>query len=328
MPPPVDSKFSATVSEPTARTGWRGVIATLATLAAGGVGLAFLAGFAARFHWICELLTHFRAHDSASLVFISVVLLACRARRRGMLALFTGLAIGSTLLPLYWAVPITSESNWRLVSVNVHADNQNYADFLNFIQETQPDVVVGLEINERWADVLVSLSDVYPYQKLQPQTGNFGIALLSRFPLRDARVEWLSDHNPAIFSRLQLSDGVEVTVVGAHPFPPMSAKMSNRRNFQLAQLAGHVKQLNGPIIVAGDLNTTSWSPAFIDFVDETGLTDSRAGFGNQPTWRSPLSPVGIAIDHALVSEDVGVMNRQVGRDIGSDHRPIVIDFAR
>ncbi|MCY2968178.1 MAG: endonuclease/exonuclease/phosphatase family protein [Planctomycetota bacterium] len=328
MPLPVDTHVTSTGSEPTARTGWRVVVANLATLAAVGVGLGFFAGFAARLHWICELLTHFRAHDSASLVFIGVVLLACGARRRGMLALITGLGIGSTLLPLYWAVPIKSESNWRLVSVNVHADNQNYAELVNFIQETRPDVVVGLEINERWAEVLFSLSDDYPYQKLQPQTGNFGIGMLSRFPLRDSRIEWLSDHNPAIFARIQLPDGREITVVGSHPVPPMSAKLANMRNSQLAHLAGHVKRVNGPIIVAGDLNTTSWSPAFIDFIHETGLKDSRAGFGNQPTWRSPLSPVGIAIDHALVSEDVGVVNRQVGRDIGSDHRPIVIDFAR
>jgi len=54
--------------------------------------------------------------------------------------------------------------------------------------------------------------------------------------------------------------------------------------------------------------------------------------GLQPIWRSKSLVSGLAgflslpIDHALVSADVAPRANRLGPDIGSDHRPLIVDL--
>ena len=79
-------------------------------------------------------------------------------------------------------------------------------------------------------------------------------------------------------------------------------------------------------MLVGDLNCTSWTPAFAELERISGLRDSRKGFGVQPTWPSNLPGLRIPIDHFLVSPSLAVRNRFVGPAVGSDHFPVVIEL--
>jgi endonuclease/exonuclease/phosphatase (EEP) superfamily protein YafD len=57
------------------------------------------------------------------------------------------------------------------------------------------------------------------------------------------------------------------------------------------------------------------------------LRDSREGFGIQPTWLSNKPLFMVPIDHVLVSEGINIHKRFTGPDIGSDHRPVIVDFS-
>ena len=92
----------------------------------------------------------------------------------------------------------------------------------------------------------------------------------------------LSEGYPAIIAQFRLG-GTPVTLIAAHPVPPVSARVSAGRNRQIAELARLVAAAPGEKIVVGDLNTTSWSPVFADFLAETGLADTPRGRGIQPT---------------------------------------------
>jgi endonuclease/exonuclease/phosphatase (EEP) superfamily protein YafD len=76
----------------------------------------------------------------------------------------------------------------------------------------------------------------------------------------------------------------------------------------------------------GDLNTTPWGHAFRALVLDSGLRDSSRGFGFQWSWPASFWPLGIPIDHALVSDGVNVLDRRMGPSIGSDHLPLVVDI--
>ena len=159
------------------------------------------------------------------------------------------------------------------------------------------------------------------------RSDNFGIALYSRRPITSHRVEHLDDSNvPTIVATIDL-DGRSLNVVGTHPLPPMGRRRSELRDRHLQAIGNLIKRLPPPVMVLGDLNTTSWSPHFRDLLEKCDLRDSRCGFGVQPTWPVEQWVLRIPIDHALVSEDLAVTQRYVGPDIGSDHFPIVVEFA-
>ena len=92
---------------------------------------------------------------------------------------------------------------------------------------------------------------------------------------------------------------------------------------KLSQVAKLAQKWPGPLIVAGDLNTSNWSYSYKLFEQESGLINSKLGFGIASTWPSSLAGLGIGIDHILTSDDFMTESLKVGPTVGSDHRPII-----
>ena len=80
----------------------------------------------------------------------------------------------------------------------------------------------------------------------------------------------------------------------------------------------------GPTIVAGDFNTPVESRIFQSYWGD--LTDawSRAGFGFGMTKNNGW--IRIRIDHVLSGPGWHVDSIAIGRDIGSDHLPLIVDL--
>ncbi|HEY9295793.1 MAG TPA: endonuclease/exonuclease/phosphatase family protein, partial [Phormidium sp.] len=99
------------------------------------------------------------------------------------------------------------------------------------------------------------------------------------------------------------------------------------RNMQLAAMADYLEKVNNPVVVMGDFNVTMWSPFYQRFIEKTKLKNARSGFGVQPTWPSFMPLLAIPIDHCLVSPNIQVIKTRTGRNVGSDHLPIITDLA-
>jgi endonuclease/exonuclease/phosphatase (EEP) superfamily protein YafD len=117
-------------------------------------------------------------------------------------------------------------------------------------------------------------------------------------------------------------------VVGLHASSPRPNDPSDarRRDLQLDDLASLLEGADGPLIVAGDFNTTPWSPHFQDLVATAGLRNAANGHGYLATWPTAFWPARIPIDHVLVGGRVAVTHVARGQSIGSDHYPIVADL--
>jgi endonuclease/exonuclease/phosphatase (EEP) superfamily protein YafD len=80
------------------------------------------------------------------------------------------------------------------------------------------------------------------------------------------------------------------------------------------------------LIVAGDMNSSPWSPQCRALRRNTGLVSARQGRGILGTWPSFFGPLRVGIDQMLVSPDIQVVACRVGAGIGSDHRPLITDL--
>lgn len=232
------------------------------------------------------------------------------------------------IVPLYFGrAPAGRDGpRLRILSFNVLAHNPEYDKVRDFIKSESPDVAVFFEADSRWPPELSQLADLYPYQKFRPQEGHMGVALLSRIPFEHAEFHHLDPACPAGLMRFRIGDR-PVTIIATHVFPPTAAWKTARRNAQLEEVAKLVRAETNPVIVIGDYNATSWSSAFRQLRNSTGLRDSRRGFGVQPSWPAQARLLRIPIDHCLTSHELRVLNRRLGPGCGSDHLPVIVDLA-
>lgn len=276
--------------------------------------------------WPFELWTHF--HGCYSLVLAPWALLLYLARVK-RLAIATGVAVLIDMmfvLPL-WIGPETSgqPANLRVMSINVNTSNKWHKFLLKAIDKEKPDIVAIQETDDDWIDSLSRIRREFPYYVERPRGDNFGIALYSKVPCKSLEVEDIGPLAiPSIIAELEGYGSLKI--VSTHPMPPSPYKSPFARDEQLAAIAERVRTFESDVLVIGDLNTSSWTSAFQDLVETANLRDARLGFGTCPTWPGRFAPLGIAIDHALVSEDIEVVDYRVGDYIGSDHRAVIVDL--
>jgi endonuclease/exonuclease/phosphatase (EEP) superfamily protein YafD len=218
-------------------------------------------------------------------------------------------------------------AGFRILSLNLQSTNREFGALREYVRQKSPDVAVFSTVSHDWAVQLEPLGAEFPYHKifLPPEGGIFGIAIFSRHFLSDVSPLNLGDGNLAIGAGL-IVESQPVTIFGVHSDSPRSRARTASRDRQLARLAEFVVRQKFEVVVVGDLNTTSWSYAFNDLLRASDLRDSRPGFGVQASWPAALGPLGIAIDHCLVSPGISVKRREIGADICSDHRPLVVDL--
>ena len=109
---------------------------------------------------------------------------------------------------------------------------------------------------------------------------------------------------------------------------PSTEERARLRDAQLGFARDWSAETGGRRIVAGDLNATPWSQPFRRLLHDGGLTNSQLGYGLELTFPSGSSRlVQVSIDHVLHSEGFAVIDRRLGPALGSDHLPVVVDFA-
>lgn len=290
---------------------------------------ATLLGFLAAWLWLGELACHFRAQYAVVLLAAASCFAAGRRFRRCGLAATAGCLNLALILPLYFGAPATGDANQphRLLLLNVNANNGHFDQVRQYIQESNPDIIVLVEVNNRWVQQLEPLTAAYPHAVWLPLENKFGLIVYSRYELSGSEVRHTEDFpNGFTVARIPVA-GKRLTVAGVHPPPPVSPAATAIRNEQLQDLAAWANEQSGPLLLAGDLNTTSWSPAFARLLEEGQLRDARQGFGVCPTWPARIPLMWIPIDHCLVSPGVVIHDHQVGPYLGSDHCPVIIDFS-
>ena len=295
------------------------------------LAIVTVSAWGAQWHWALDLLSHFPVQIILAAFVLLAILLGLRQWKAAILPAIVAAICTARLVPLYLPADQPSHSGRvvHAVSANVLRSNRDFERFIAYIRTTRPDFFLAMEVDEVWLAELTPLHEDYPYHISQPGRGAFGIAFYSRIPIEDYEiVESAVSGVPMILATLVFEDR-RLRVVGVHPLPPVKSGTAALRNGQLEEIAALTASLPNPRLLLGDLNVTSWSPHFTNLLNRTGLRDGRTGFGIQPTWpRLPgiASLLQIPIDHTLVSDDIQVVARRVGPDIGSDHLPVEIEF--
>ncbi|PCI31998.1 MAG: hypothetical protein COB53_12755 [Elusimicrobia bacterium] len=273
------------------------------------------------------LLAHFTHFYGPLLVVAAALLLALRRPKHAAFCLLLGIwNLGIIARDLAQPKPAAAEGpRLKIVLANVYTENNRHEEVEDWLLSQNADVIALLEINEAWWKSLDRIAAQYPYGKQLARSDNFGIALVSRLPLEDARFVNVGQNSiPSILARLQFA-GEPLSILVTHPLPPVSSKNIESRNLQLKEAAvlAQLSMQGGEFILIGDLNVTPWSAPFRRLLEESGLRDGRAGFGFQGSWL-----MNLPLDHTLVSPGLAILERFVDASRGSDHRPVVFSIGK
>ena len=280
-----------------------------------------------RWWWLLDVASNLRMQALWCLLIFSGCLCLLRQRLHALVLGLAALALAGTLVPFYWPQPKATNDphHLRLLALNVLSGNRDFAEVTELIQTEAPDVVIALEVTAAWDRALGELKCVLPHAYRAPREDNFGIAIYSRLPLNECQCIELADSGIEAVEATLTVRNQEVRLFGVHTLPPISRGLARARNLQLQYVARLAAANEGPTIVAGDLNTTSWSPYFQDLLRDGNLLDTRLGNGVLPSHRA-LPLMQMTLDHILVSPDVSVQRRWVVPCRGSDHDAVVADL--
>ena len=234
--------------------------------------------------------------------------------------------------PVKTADRVESASRFRLVASNVQRDNNQHERWLEVIRRADPDVILAVEVDEDWAQVLDTLRDDYPHFVRQPQDNFYGMMLLSRLELIDPQVRFIvQDDVPSIHTEVVLESGQRIDFRGVHPRPPepINGQHATARDAEVVLLGREIDERTAhqPTVVAGDFNDVAWSYTTDLFVQISGLLDPRQGRGLYNTFHAERPWFRFPLDHVFHSNDFRLVDLRVLEYVGSDHFPVCVDLS-
>ncbi len=235
------------------------------------------------------------------------------------------------LIPYFIRTPdVHYENSLKIGLFNVLTSNWHYTKVIQEIKNNKPDILIMQEVNDIWVEELNIIKKEYPYTIEYPlNLGNFGIALYSKFPIINFSIEDWTDYNlPVINAKIQKDENV-FNIYAIHTLPPLKKDYFIRRNEMFKKINYIAQHENKNLIIAGDLNSTAFSPVYKKYIKSLPLNDAQTKKGNIHigSW-SAFYPafLRVTLEHILTSEDIQVKSYKNGNKIGSDHFPVFAEL--
>lgn len=279
--------------------------------------------------WAGEFILHFPIQTALFSLIMACYQLAVRQRRYAFIC--GANAILLTLIFLSQTFPTKASSvaasSFSILSANVHTANTKMEELLAEILKQDPNVVVALEVNERWVDFFnTHLSKSYPYILEHPRPDNFGIAVYSKIELFEPSIHYFgANQTPSFAARLRTVEQ-DIQLIAIHPVPPITKQSWELRNEQLQKIAATLSTASAAAIVLGDFNVSPWTPIFRNFQKAGKLNNASQGFGFFPTWGGNSKILFTPIDHAFYKGRLEVTDFANVYLPGSDHQGILVRF--
>lgn len=252
---------------------------------------------------------------------------------------FFRIALFTTILVL---APNTFAKTIRVMTYNIHVGvgmdkKLDLARIAKVINEQKPDLV-GLQEVDRGVERTQRIDEIVELAKLtrmdyafafnlKYQGGQYGVAILSRYPIRatDHRLyKNLREAERRGFIRVEVKVGGQVVnFVTTH----LDYQYEDGRVFETEQLLAGLKDVKGPLVVVGDFNDVPSGGAYKlmreSFDDAWSLTHP-----NDHGFSYPADKPAKRIDYILTRQSDGIRTKRawIVETLASDHIPVVADL--
>ena len=166
----------------------------------------------------------------------------------------------------------------------------------------------------------------YPYHVICKRPIHVGgVAIFSRRPFAGPSTAYCGERSDFALARFDLGGRI-LDVATMH----MGWPWPFEQRWQVDALQRELALIGDTAVIAADLNAVPWSHNARRVENGAGARLLR-GIGptwldrRMPDWLRPL--VGLPIDNAMVKGGVVPLSAGITEGVGSDHRPILVEFA-
>ena len=298
--------------------------------------------------WWLALSNVFALYLFAPLLLIAPAALLLRSRwlrRAASIMLVAFLALfGQRFIP-----PLerpTEGARLRVMTINQLYSNQRVADLIAAIRAQDADIVAIQELSEPVAEATSrQLRDAYPHQFLTPGAEDYGLGILSRYPLRMAArtrgfvgLRMIVDVDGAAITLINVHlNAPQVTTRRLRQFRPVKVVLdydTSQRAGDFPSLLREIDAVAGPLVVMGDFNTSDREPPYAELAGRLhdAYRETAWGFGftfpdNRRIARLTVPFPLVRIDYVWSRGGLAPVAARVACDSGgSDHCAVVADL--
>ncbi|MBX4894301.1 endonuclease/exonuclease/phosphatase family protein [Rhizobium bangladeshense] len=300
------------------------VFSVLTTLVLAIISLRYVKDF-----YLLSFFYSFQLHLALAAAVASVAAFLVKRHWYALLTLGVSvmLAVHGVVMAREFVEPAIDERRpvlFRLMSFNIENDNfANGRDIADMVIASGADVVNILEAEPLLSE-LPRLLQTYPYYV------GCGIGMeqcdtlvLSKRPLIEPHIRNLGLlwRNRLTISTIDF-DGRKVNFLAAHLTKPYYDEF---HGLEIEDLAELIPSLPGPLVLAGDFNTSILAPDMQYLMRSQGLGTVSL---EPATWPIIAGPFGIAIDHVFSKAPLRLKSvRRIPNSFGSNHFGLMADFA-
>ncbi|NWH09315.1 MAG: endonuclease/exonuclease/phosphatase family protein [Alphaproteobacteria bacterium] len=287
--------------------------------------ISVCSAFVAQTNPILDLLAVFALQAALFLLFASLI----DGMRGQWLRVAMWVVLSAAGVTLVWprAQAQTCEEGMtrkRIVFLNLWIRNPDPVKSIEAILRMNADVVALAELSASSKKAEALLLEHYPYATDCNGAPECGLRIFSREPVADLTAKMLGDYVSESAGAVDLNWGKEgITLIASHLTQPWPLRPWGSQGRQMKAMADGMDRLDRVDLWVGDFNAVTWGAIPYRIKENTGLAPVQS-WG---TWPGFLMAYGrIPIDHVFAKRKLGCIAKEVGPDIGSDHRPIIIDL--
>lgn len=298
--------------------GWTAVLAT---------GLGFLGAS----WWPLDMLADWRFILTVALAAAVLATGFGYSRVSSMIFLVAAIVNAVLIAPMWLEEqqPLTASDRVRVISIDVGFAPDARESIIDWVNMSEGDVVLLANSGGTWARFIDHKG--VPYRVINEDPGlTGGTLVLARngIPVTVEEVPGVLGAVDVIVT-VPLADR-EVTILGVSVERPVNGSAYNERIDDFAAINARISRNTSPTVIIGNLEASRWSETFAVIAD--GLTNSEDGFGHMASYPSFDLPfagdyAGVPVDHALYVGPITVGHRRIGPNVGTDHRPLLIDLS-
>jgi endonuclease/exonuclease/phosphatase (EEP) superfamily protein YafD len=238
-----------------------------------------------------------------------------------------------------------ASSDLTVMTFNTLAWQRSGSDIVASICAANPDIVGLQEIGPRaFQEIVEALGEQYPYTADATSTDSRGAAVLSRYPIRDARSFQITERSHRWQSMTIETPFGEIAYLNIHTKIPLVEAWragqvriprsfhSKRRRDEIESLVALVQAETRPTIVTGDFNMTERSTDHASVAAHLrdayravgrGLGHTFPRFGKMPR-AFPCPWPALRLDYVWHSDHFEAASAEVGNAGHSDHHPVIV----